>query len=61
MHAGDTIKLKIAGGKGTREIKIKLAGREEDDVSIAESATVTPQQRARRAAWFAGEAERPRP
>jgi predicted metalloprotease with PDZ domain len=61
MHAGDTIKLKIADSKGTREIKIKLAGREEDDVSIAESATVTPQQRARRAAWFAGEAERPRP
>ncbi|HTC93880.1 MAG TPA: PDZ domain-containing protein [Terriglobales bacterium] len=61
MHAGDPIKLKIAGGKGTREIKMKLAGREEDDVSMVESDTVTPQQRARRAAWFAGEAERPHP
>ncbi|HZR28458.1 MAG TPA: PDZ domain-containing protein [Terriglobales bacterium] len=61
LHAGDPIKLKIAGSKGTREIKIKLAGREEDEVSILESATVTPQQRARRAAWFAGEAERPHP
>ena len=62
MHPGDTVKLKINNNKGVaREIKIKLGSREEDEVSIAETDKVTPQQRARRAAWLAGEAERPHP
>ena len=62
MHPGDTVKLKINNNKGVaREIKIKLGSREEDEVSIVETDKVTPQQRARRAAWLAGEAERPHP
>ncbi|HTD21549.1 MAG TPA: PDZ domain-containing protein [Terriglobales bacterium] len=61
MHAGDTVKLKVAGSKGTREIKIKLESGEDEDVSIVNTDHVTPQQRARRAAWLAGEAEQPHP
>src|SRR5260370_25139235 len=62
MHPGDTVKLKINNNKGVaHEIKIKLGSREEDEVSIVESDKVTPQQRARHAAWVAGEAERPHP
>ena len=62
MHPGDTVKLKINNNKGVaREIKIKLGSREEDEVSIVETDKVTTQQRARRAAWLAGEAEQPHP
>lgn len=58
MHIGDTVKLKINNSKGgTREIKIRLGSREEDEFSIVEADAVTPQQRARRGAWLAGEAE----
>src|SRR5260370_13724509 len=61
MHAGDTVKLKVAGSKGTREIKIKLESGEDEDVSIVNTDHVTPQQRARHAAWLAGEPEQPHP
>jgi len=57
MAPGDTVKLKINGRRGPREIKIKLGGREQDDYAIVELPAVTPAQRARRAAWLRGEAE----
>jgi predicted metalloprotease with PDZ domain len=58
MHIGDTVKLKVTSNKGeTREVKMRLGSREEDDFAIAEADVVTAQQRARRAAWLAGEAE----
>jgi predicted metalloprotease with PDZ domain len=58
MHIGDTVKLKINNSKGaTREIKIKLGSREEDDFSIVEADNPTAEERTRRVAWLAGEAE----
>ena len=60
-HPGDTVKLKIENNKAVSDIKIKIGGREEDEVSIVETDVVTPEQIARRSAWLRGEAEQPRP
>ncbi len=57
MRPGETLKLKIKGRRGTRDVKLKLGGREEQDFALVEQATVTPAQRARRAAWLRGESQ----
>ena len=55
MKVGDTIRLRVTGRKGSREVKVKLGGRDEESFAIVELPTVTPEQRARRAAWLASE------
>jgi len=57
MRVGDTVKLRVVGRKGSREIKLTLGGQSQDEFSFSEVERVTPAQRARRAAWLRGEAE----
>ncbi len=57
MRPGDSVKLRIKGRRGDREIKVKLGAREAEDFAIAELPNITPAQRARRVAWLRGEAQ----
>ncbi|MDP9263473.1 MAG: PDZ domain-containing protein [Acidobacteriota bacterium] len=52
MHLGDTLRLRVTGRKGARELKIRLGGHEEEQFAIVDADVVTPAQRARRAAWL---------
>jgi predicted metalloprotease with PDZ domain len=54
---GETIKLRVEGQKGARDVKIKLGSRQEEDFKIIDADNVTPAQRARRDAWLASEPE----
>ncbi len=57
MRPGDTLRLKVRGRRGVREVKIRLGAREEQDFAIVEMPNVTAAQRARRAAWLRGESQ----
>ncbi|MGH8459480.1 MAG: PDZ domain-containing protein, partial [Nevskiales bacterium] len=57
LAPGDTVRLRITGRKGSREIKIGVTGRAEESFAIVDLPQVTPQQRARRNAWLNSEAE----
>jgi len=55
---GSTVRLRVRGAKGQREIKIRLAGREEPEFSLIEVENATPAQRAQRSAWIRGDSEK---
>ena len=57
LNPGDAIAVKIRGRRGERELKWKVASREEVSYELKDVENVTAQQRARRAAWLKGEAE----
>jgi len=57
MAAGDTLRLRLSGSRGKREVKFKLGSREQQEYSLEDVAGPTPQQLARRAAWIRGEDE----
>jgi predicted metalloprotease with PDZ domain len=57
MTPGTTIKLKVSSRNRTREVKIKLASKEDVDFVFSELPDATPQQRTRRAAWMRGDSE----
>ncbi len=57
LAPGDTVRLRVTGRKGSREIKIGVTGRDEESFAIVDLPHVTPQQRARRNAWLNSEAE----
>ena len=62
LNPGDTITVKIRGRRGgERELKWKLASREETSYQLKDVEKMNSQQRARRAAWLKGEAEQPQP
>jgi len=52
---GSTVRFRIRGAHGTREVKIKLAGKEEPEFSLMDATDVTVAQRERRAAWVRGD------
>src|SRR4029077_4305482 len=56
MIIGDTISVKIRARGSERELKWKVAGRQEISYHVRDLDHVTPEQRARRAAWLKGEA-----
>jgi len=58
LHPGNVVRLQVAGRKGTRELKLKLRARQEEQVEITGLEAITPEQRARRSAWLLGEAEK---
>jgi predicted metalloprotease with PDZ domain len=60
MRVGDTMRLRVTGRKGSRELRLRLGGHEEEQFSIVETEGVTPGQRARRAAWLESPASTPR-
>jgi len=59
MRVGENLKLRVSGRNGQRDLKIKLGAREEDEFAVVSVETVTPEQRARRAAWLSGEEQGP--
>lgn len=61
LRPGETLKLRILGRKGNRDIKIKLGGTEQQDFTVIDLPQVTPAQRARRNAWLRGEDQPPAP
>jgi predicted metalloprotease with PDZ domain len=57
LVVGDILKLRVTGRKGSREVKIRVTGRDEESFAITDLPQVTPQQRARRKAWLNSEVE----
>ena len=58
LRPGDTVVLKVRARRGPeRELKWKVTGREETVYELKDLDQVTPEQRARRAAWLKGEAQ----
>ncbi len=57
MRIGDTVKFKVSGRKGQREIKLRLGGREQDDYFLVPDPQASPAQLRRRAAWLSSSVE----
>ena len=58
LRPGDTLAVKARPRRGAeRELKWKVAGREEISYEVKDLEQVTPAQRARRTAWLKGEAQ----
>ena len=57
LEPGTTVKVKILGPTGERELEWKVGFKEEQYFTFEEVAHATPGQRARRAAWLAAEDE----
>jgi predicted metalloprotease with PDZ domain len=56
--AGDTLTVKVGGRRGgERDLKWKVASREAVTYDLRDVENVSPEQRARRAAWLKGEAQ----
>jgi len=61
MHPGDTLKLRVVGRDGTaRNVKIKLGAREREEFRVVNLPDITPEQRARRAAWLTADDQAPK-
>jgi predicted metalloprotease with PDZ domain len=59
LRPGDVIRVDIKGADGLKQLSWKLGSREEVEFALKDVDNVSPQQRARRAAWLAGEDEKP--
>jgi len=60
LAPGDTVSVKVRSRRaGERELKWKVGSRQEISYQVKDLDKVTPEQRARRAAWLAGEAQTP--
>src|SRR5437868_8784549 len=55
LHPGDTIQLKIQSSGRQHTVQWKLGSREEIEFELKDVDNITPQQKARRAAWLKGE------
>lgn len=60
MNPGDMLTVKLQSRRGSeRELKWKVGSRQEISYEVRDLDHVTPEQRARRAAWLKGEAQSP--
>lgn len=58
LQPGETISLKVRSRRGgERELKFRIGSRQEVSYRVRDLDQVTPEQRARRAAWLKGEAQ----
>jgi len=57
MEPGSTVKLKVSSRNHTREVKYKLAAKQDVDFNFSELPGETEAQKARRAAWIRGDSE----
>lgn len=57
LHPGDTLTLKVHGATGDHDLQWKLGERPGVEFELKDADNVTPQQKARRAAWLSGESE----
>jgi len=60
MRVGASVKLRVSGRDGQRDVKFKLVGREQEEFTIVNVPTLTPDQRARRAAWLTADDQEPK-
>ena len=57
LRPGDMLRLRTHGRRGQRDLRWKLASREEVEFELADVDNISPQQKARRDAWLGGEAQ----
>jgi predicted metalloprotease with PDZ domain len=55
LGAGETIRLRVRNRRGEREVAWKMGSREEVEFELKDVENLTPEQKARRAAWLSGE------
>ncbi len=60
MRVGESLKLRVAGRDGQRDVKFKLGAREREEFTIASVPALTSDQRARRAAWLTADDQAPK-
>ncbi|HYN15665.1 MAG TPA: PDZ domain-containing protein [Terriglobales bacterium] len=60
MRVGESVKLRVAGRDGQRDVKFKLGAREQEEFKITSVPTLTSDQRARRAAWLTADDQAPK-
>jgi predicted metalloprotease with PDZ domain len=60
MRAGESVKLRVAGREGQRDVKFKLGSREQEEFAIVSIPTLTSDQRERRAAWLTADDQAPK-
>ena len=58
FRPGDIIRVDVKSDRGPRQLSWKLGSREEVEFALKDLDKMSPQQRARRAAWLAGEDEK---
>ena len=57
LAPGDTLRLRIRNSRGETQMQWKLSGREQVVFQLKDVDNISPQQKARRAAWLSGEAQ----
>ena len=58
IRPGETLRLRVRNSAGERELQWTLGSRQELEFGLTDLDKVTPEQKARRAAWLKGEAQR---
>ncbi len=59
LHPGETIRVEVKSPNGPRQLTWNLGSREQVEFAVRDVDNMSPQQRARRAAWLAGEDQKP--
>src|SRR5579862_4960339 len=57
QQPGSMVHLQLQNRRGSRDVELRLGEREEPSYQLQDLATVTPEQRAHRAAWIRGDDE----
>ena len=57
LRTGDTLKVRVRGDNGERELHWKVAAREEVEFELQDVENISAQQQASRAAWLKGECQ----
>jgi predicted metalloprotease with PDZ domain len=57
LRAGDTLKLRVRGENGERQLQWKVGAREEVEFELQDVENMSTQQKASRAAWLKGECQ----
>lgn len=57
LRAGDTLKLRVRGENGERQLQWKVAAREEVEFELQDVENMSAQQKTSRAAWLRGECQ----
>jgi predicted metalloprotease with PDZ domain len=57
LHAGDTLKVRVRGENGERDLQWKVGARDEVEFELQDVENISAQQKASRAAWLIGECQ----
>jgi predicted metalloprotease with PDZ domain len=58
LRPGDKLHLRVRNARGDHDLHWKVASQQEVELQLVDSDNITPQQRARRAAWLRGDSEK---